>query len=128
VDIATLAKKIDLQDDLFSPDVVKVIFNTDYKAIYFSRQALPYLRSHEQKNWLHHADYFKHIGLYAYKTKVLKELVELTPSPLELAESLEQLRWLEAGYNIYIRETDLETFGIDRPEDIEKALNSIQDI
>ena len=68
-------------------------------------------------------DFFKHIGLYAYKTKVLKELVELIPSLLEQAESLEQLRWLEADYNIYISETEMETFGIDRPEDIEKALN-----
>jgi 3-deoxy-manno-octulosonate cytidylyltransferase (CMP-KDO synthetase) len=125
VDIATLAKKISLDEELFNPDVVKVIFNDKHKATYFSRQAIPYLRSVEQKDWLTQFDFFKHIGLYAYKTKVLKDLVALAPSRLEQAESLEQLRWLEAGYNIYIRETEYETFGIDRPEDIEKALNQI---
>ena len=125
VDIATLAKKIDIEEELFSPDVVKVIFNEQHKALYFSRQAIPYTRSYEQKDWLNKFNYFKHIGLYAYKTKVLKELVDMAPSRLETAESLEQLRWLEAGYNIYIRETQFETFGIDRPEDIEKALKFI---
>ena len=125
VDIATLAKKITSDEELFSPDVVKVIFNDQHKATYFSRQPIPYLRSFEQKDWLANFSFFKHIGLYAYKTKVLKELVDLAPSRLEQAESLEQLRWLEANYNIYIRETELETFGIDRPEDIEKALNQL---
>ncbi|MCK5856265.1 MAG: 3-deoxy-manno-octulosonate cytidylyltransferase [Bacteroidales bacterium] len=123
VDIATLAKKITLEEELFSPDVVKVIFNKEHKATYFSRQAIPYIRSVSQNQWMSKFDFFKHIGLYAYKTKVLKELVELIPSLLEQAESLEQLRWLEADYNIYISETEMETFGIDRPEDIEKALN-----
>ena len=125
VDIATLAKKINIEEELFSPDVVKVIFNTEHRATYFSRQAIPFLRSFEQKDWMSNFDFFKHIGLYAYKTKVLKELIDLAPSRLEQAESLEQLRWLEAGYNIYIRETEMETFGIDRPEDIEKALNHL---
>ncbi len=126
VDIATLAKKISLEEELFSPDVVKVIFNEQHRATYFSRQAIPFLRSVEQKEWIQKFNFFKHIGLYAYKTKVLKDLVDLAPSRLEQAESLEQLRWLEAGYNIYIRQTELETFGIDRPEDIEKALNHIK--
>jgi len=125
VDIATLAKKIDIEEDLFNPDVVKVIFNDNQKALYFSRQAIPYFRSEEKKDWIESFDYYKHIGLYAYKTQVLKDLIELAPSRLEQAESLEQLRWLEAGYNIYIRETKLESFGIDRPEDIEKALKQL---
>ncbi|RUA28377.1 MAG: 3-deoxy-manno-octulosonate cytidylyltransferase [Bacteroidetes bacterium] len=125
VDIATLAKKISIEEELFSPDVVKVVFNDKHKAHYFSRQPIPYLRSVEQNNWISEFDYFKHIGLYAYKTKVLKQLVDLPPSHLEQAESLEQLRWLEAGYHIYIRETEFETFGIDRPEDIDKALKML---
>jgi len=125
VDIATLAKKISIEEELFSPDVVKLVFNEKRKAHYFSRQPIPYVRSVEQKDWISQFNFYKHIGLYAYKTKVLKQLVELAPSHLEQAESLEQLRWLEAGYNIYIRETQLETFGIDRPEDIEKALKML---
>jgi len=125
VDIATLAKKIEQQDELFNSDVVKVIFNAHYRAIYFSRQAIPFLRGQEQSAWLKKQDYFKHIGLYAYKTKVLRELVNLVPSPLEQAESLEQLRWLEADYRIFVRETTMETFGIDRPEDLQKALKNI---
>ena len=125
VDIATLVKKITSDGDLFNPDVVKVVFNQEHKALYFSRQTIPYIRSSEQKDWLNNFAFFKHIGLYAYKTSVLKELVSLAPSHIEQAESLEQLRWLEAGYKIYVRETQLETYGIDRPEDIEKALNQL---
>jgi 3-deoxy-manno-octulosonate cytidylyltransferase (CMP-KDO synthetase) len=125
VDIATLAKRIKTEDELFNSDVVKVIFNNQHKAIYFSRQAIPFLRSFEQKDWVENTDYYKHIGLYAYKTSILKKLIDLAPSRLEQAESLEQLRWLEAGYNIYVCETQYESFGIDRPEDIEKALKQL---
>ena len=125
VDIATLAKRITNEEELFNNDVVKVVFNDHQKAVYFSRYAIPFLRSVEKEKWMNSFDFYKHIGMYAYKTKVLKDLVSLAPSRLEQAESLEQLRWLEAGYNIYIKETNMETFGIDRPEDIEKALKRL---
>lgn len=123
-DIATVAKKISLYDELYSSDTVKVIFNKQYKAIYFSRQAIPFLRGVNPGQWLNEHSFYKHIGLYAYKSDILKALIELKPSNLEEAESLEQLRWLEAGYHICIGVTNIESFGIDRIEDIERALNN----
>ncbi|RLD67663.1 MAG: 3-deoxy-manno-octulosonate cytidylyltransferase [Bacteroidetes bacterium] len=123
VDIATLAKKISTEDELFNADTVKVVFNKKNRALYFSRQTIPFLRAVNQDEWLRTFDYFKHIGIYAYKTEILNKLADLTPSGLENAESLEQLRWLEAGYSIYVRETLMDSFGIDRFEDIEQALN-----
>ncbi len=125
VDIATLAKKIASEDELFNPDVVKVVFNMKSRAMYFSRQAIPFMRSVDKKDWLNATDYFKHIGMYAYRTTILKDLIELPPARLEKVESLEQLRWLEEGYSVFVRETQNESFGIDRPEDIEKALNQL---
>ena len=125
VDIATLAKKISSEEELFNPDVVKVVFNMKSRAMYFSRQAIPYMRSVDKKDWLNATDYFKHIGMYAYRITILKDLIELPPARLEKVESLEQLRWLEEGYSVFVRETQNESFGIDRPEDIEKALNQL---
>jgi 3-deoxy-manno-octulosonate cytidylyltransferase (CMP-KDO synthetase) len=123
VDIATLIKKIDTQKDLFNPNVVKVIHNNKGDAIYFSREAIPHLRNHERKDWLHQHSFFKHIGIYAYRVTILKELVELVESDLELAESLEQLRWIGNEFNITVRETEFESIAIDTPEDLLKILN-----
>lgn len=118
VQIATLAKKIANNNDINNPNVVKVIFDAYKNAIYFSRQALPYIRNAETNEWNKHFDYYKHIGIYAYKAEILKQITELKQSKLEIAESLEQLRWLENGYKIKIEFTEFENIAIDTPEDI----------
>ncbi len=120
VSIATLAKKISDATQLENPNVVKVVFETTQKAIYFSRHAIPFVRGFDIKDWLHHADFYKHIGLYAYRWEALQNITQLLPSSLERSENLEQLRWLENGFNIGIKLTSLETIGIDTPEDLEK--------
>jgi len=124
VEIATLAKRIHDAESLFDTNRVKVVISADHKALYFSRQAIPFQKNNPQDHWLLHNHYFKHIGLYAYKTSVLKEICEMKPSLLEMAESLEQLRWLENGKSIYISETDVETPAVDTKEDLERLLKS----
>lgn len=99
----------------------KVVVSPDGRALYFSRSIIPYLRNRDKAEWMKHHTYYKHIGIYAYRTTVLKEITMLQPSPLELAESLEQLRWLENGYQIQVGITDIETIGIDTPEDLARA-------
>lgn len=123
--IATLYKKIMSEDQLFSTNTPKVIKNAKHEAIYFSRHPIPFLRGVENKNWLINNDFYKHIGLYAYKTQILEAITKLQPSKLEKAESLEQLRWLENGFKINLIETDVETFGIDCPEDLQKIQHLI---
>ena len=118
--IATLAKKLDNSDMLFNPNVVKVVFSEKNGAIYFSRQAIPFLRGVEPGAWLDRQAYYKHIGLYGFRRSALMQIAELSPTPLERAESLEQLRWLENGLRIAVGVTTLETIGIDSPEDLEK--------
>lgn len=124
VDIATLIRKIDQKEGiatLLDPNKPKVVVNNRQEAIYFSRLPIPYLRNVNQADWLLHHDYFSHIGIYAYRTRVLKEIVSLSPTTLEMAESLEQLRWIENGYRIRVAETDFHSIGIDTPEDLEKV-------
>lgn len=118
--IATLVKRITDSTELLNENKVKVTFNKNHFAIYFSRNAIPFYRGENHENWIKNHQYFKHLGIYGYKTKILKEITLLKPSKLELAEGLEQLRWLENGYNIKIAETELETISIDTPEDIVK--------
>jgi 3-deoxy-manno-octulosonate cytidylyltransferase (CMP-KDO synthetase) len=123
-DIATLVKKIDSDDTqgvLFNPNSPKVVLGVGNVALYFSRSPIPYLRSVSEKEWASKHVYFKHIGVYAYKASVLKDLTALEPSILEKAESLEQLRWLENGYRIKVGFSEVETVGIDTPDDLEKA-------
>jgi 3-deoxy-manno-octulosonate cytidylyltransferase (CMP-KDO synthetase) len=123
ISIATLVKKISDETYLDNPNIVKVIFNATQKAIYFSRHPIPFVRGFEQKNWLQQADFYKHIGLYAYRWEALQKITLLPTSSLERSESLEQLRWLENDFNIGIKLTALETIGIDTPEDLEKIKN-----
>lgn len=118
--IATLVKKIDSQEDIFNPNLPKVVFNKERYAIYFSRSPIPYIRGREQGEWLNSNCFFRHIGMYGYHTDILPEITGLEPSSLEMAESLEQNRWLENGYKIKIKETTLDTISIDTPEDLEK--------
>jgi 3-deoxy-manno-octulosonate cytidylyltransferase (CMP-KDO synthetase) len=123
-EIATLVKKIDLNEEIFDANKPKVLFDKNKKAIYFSRSPIPYLRNVEKSEWHLKHNYYKHIGMYAYKTTVLKELTKLEQSSLELAESLEQLRWIENDYTITISETTFESIGIDTPEDLEKIIKN----
>jgi 3-deoxy-manno-octulosonate cytidylyltransferase (CMP-KDO synthetase) len=120
--IATLALKIEDPKWLGDPNKVKVVFDKKGKALYFSRQAIPYVKNLDQNDWLNKLDYFKHIGLYAYKTDVLNEICELKTSSFEQAESLEQLRWLQNGYSIFVGVTHWETPAIDSPADLEALL------
>ncbi len=121
--IATLARRIDAEDDLFSANSVKVVFaEKSQKALYFSRSPIPFCRNFEKNDWLGRGGpFFKHIGLYAFRTSSLQKVSRLEPSFLEKTESLEQLRWLENGLEIGVLETDGETIGIDAPEDLARA-------
>jgi 3-deoxy-manno-octulosonate cytidylyltransferase (CMP-KDO synthetase) len=124
--IATLVKPFDKDGDfeqtLFNPNSPKVVLNSRNEAMYFSRSVIPYIRGRHHSQWLRTHTFYKHIGLYAYRADVLKEITTLPPSSLETAESLEQLRWLQNGYRIKTAITTLETIGIDTPADLEKAL------
>jgi len=121
--IATLVKKIENNEDLFDINKPKVVINENMQAIYFSRSPIPFLRNFEKKEWHLNHDFYKHIGIYAYKTEALKKLTKIKQSPLEIAESLEQLRWIENKYDIYTAITEFESFGIDTPEDLDRIFN-----
>ncbi len=128
--IATLVKAFsekDGLDALMNPNTPKVTLNNNSEALLFSRSVIPYKRGVESASWLKEHTYYKHIGLYAYKAEVLKEITALKPSILELTESLEQLRWLENGYRIKVGITTQETIGIDTPEDMVKAIQFMSD-
>ena len=123
-EIATLVKPFTSADGwgaLENVNSPKVVVNRRMQALYFSRSIIPYQRNKDKTEWLKGHVYYKHIGLYAYKADVLKELTSLPQSPLELAESLEQLRWLENGYTIKVGTSEIETIGIDTPADLEAA-------
>lgn len=119
--LATLIKKIDTLDQLHSNSEVKVTFNTRNEALYFSRAIIPYLQKVAEKDWLKTYDFYKHVGMYAYRSDVLKAITQLEISPLEKVESLEQLRWMENGYTITVAKTDIETMCVDTPEELEMA-------
>ena len=120
-DIATLVKPVLTNEELFSPHLPKVVLSQQGHALYFSRHPLPYQRQRPEAEWLAHHPYLRHLGLYAYRPQVLGQLTQLPVSPLEAAESLEQLRWLEAGFRIQCAHTELDAFGIDTPEDAARA-------
>ncbi len=123
VQIATLVKKINSYEDLFNINTPKVILNISGDAIYFSRQTVPYVRGKEKTQWLDYQAFYKHIGIYAYRTGVLAEITKLKQSDLELSEGLEQLRWIENGYTIRTKITDSESIAIDVPDDLKKLTN-----
>ncbi len=120
--IATLVKEITEQETLFNPNVVKAVVAQNGNALYFSRSPVPHVRHAAEADWLKQATFFKHIGMYAYRADILEKLTKLQVSPLEKAESLEQLRWLDNGFTIKTVETKTETIGIDTPEDLQRAL------
>jgi 3-deoxy-manno-octulosonate cytidylyltransferase (CMP-KDO synthetase) len=120
-ELATLVKIIDSDDLLFNVNVPKAVLNVRREVMYFSRQTIPYLRNHENDQWLSNHIFYKHIGIYAYRTDVLEALTQLPVSALEKAESLEQLRWLENGYAIKAVITSDDSHGVDTPEDLKKV-------
>lgn len=123
--IATLVRRFDPAlgwDALFNPNTPKVVLDNDGNALYFSRSIIPYVRGHEWTEWIDSAVFHTHVGLYAYRADVLGEITSLPQSPLELAESLEQLRWLQNGYRIATALTTSPTIGIDTPADLERAI------
>ena len=121
VEIATLVRRVRPGEDIFNPNHPKVVLDANNNALYFSRAAIPFFRDAEVYEWSHKHHYYKHIGLYGYKSDVLKKITQLPSSPLEKTESLEQNRWLENGYRIRTAITEWESFGIDTPGDLEKA-------
>ena len=121
-ELSTLIKKIEDESILWNTGNVKVTFNRQMEALYFSRHAIPHLRSIAEKDWLKSHDFYEHVGLYAYRTDVLEKICRLPPSSLELAESLEQLRWLENGYKIKLQPTEWDSFCIETAEDLQTAL------
>lgn len=120
--IATLIKPINDSDEIFNPNLPKVAFDVNRRAIYFSRSPIPYIRDKMQEDWYLSFQFYRHLGLYAYRKATLFEITKLRPSSLEIAESLEQNRWVENGYFIKVEKTELETIGIDTPADLEKAV------
>jgi 3-deoxy-manno-octulosonate cytidylyltransferase (CMP-KDO synthetase) len=116
--IATLIKKIKSPEELLNPNVVKVVTDKTNRALYFSRSAIPYFRGKEIGEWINYNDYYKHIGIYAYRLECLEKIAALEMSALEKSESLEQLRWLENGFSIHARITDFESNAVDTPEDL----------
>ncbi|MBO5932835.1 MAG: 3-deoxy-manno-octulosonate cytidylyltransferase [Bacteroidaceae bacterium] len=129
-DIATLVKPFASNtsfDVLSNPNSPKVVVDDNWNALYFSRSVIPYLRGKETESWASEHTYYKHIGLYAFKSDVLGKVTSLVQAPLEIAESLEQLRWLSAGYTIKVGKTNVETIGIDTPEDLAAAEKFLMD-
>ena len=121
--IGTLAKKIETEEELFNPNVVKLVIDKNKKAMIFSRNTLPFIRDIDKTNWITNALFYKHIGLYGYKKDTLFEITKLKPSRLELAEKLEQLTWMENGYMVSVEYTEFDSRGIDTPEDLLKLTN-----
>jgi len=127
--IATLVRRFDPQrgwDALFDPNTPKVVLDSAMHALYFSRSIIPYVRNHPWQEWIDSAVFYTHVGLYGYRADTLARLVKLPQSPLELAESLEQLRWLQAGYRIQAALTDEPTIGIDTPADLAAAVEYLK--
>ena len=122
VELATLIKKITTSSELFNYGEVKTVFNNNMEALYFSRQPIPYCRNQGEMEWLSEQDYYKHIGIYAYRADILEKISKLPVSGLEKAESLEQLRWIENGLKIKLAYTEHESVCIDTKEDLDKVL------
>ena len=119
--IGTLGKRFENMEAVMNPNSPKIVCDRRGFALYFSRSVIPFVRGKEQNTWMEHYPFLKHLGIYAYRRETLHEVTRLAQTPLELAESLEQLRWLENGYRIRVGITDVETVGIDTPEDLQRA-------
>jgi 3-deoxy-manno-octulosonate cytidylyltransferase (CMP-KDO synthetase) len=124
-ELATQMIKIDSHALLFNTGEVKIVLNTNNEALYFSRSIIPFIKDMDEKEWHLHHDYYRHVGMYAYRTDILSKLTDLPVSPLEKAESLEQLRWLENGFKIKCVTTAFESHCIDTPEDLQGILHLV---
>ncbi len=123
IHIATLIKKINSLEDILNPNRIKVVKNKDNQALYFSRSPIPFSQGLEPNKWVEKFDFWKHIGIYAWRTQTLENILKLPSTTLEKQESLEQLRWMFHGYSIHLGETEIETPNIDVPEDLKKVLS-----
>lgn len=119
--IATLGKPFESMEAVQNPNSPKIVVDNMGFAMYFSRSVIPYVRGKEMSSWLTHYPFLKHLGIYAYRKDVMRQVTQLPQSSLEIAESLEQLRWLQNGFKIKVGTTDVETVGIDTPQDLERA-------
>lgn len=126
--LASLAKRIEDEDELFSPNTVKVVMDAESNALYFSRHPIPFMRNLDRDEWLKKGVFHKHIGIYAYKAETLFQIADMQPTALELAESLEQLRWLENGLRIRMGVTQVENVSIDTPSDLQRAEQYVQNL
>lgn len=126
--IATLGKRFESMEAVENPNSPKIITDNKGFALYFSRSVIPFIRGVERQEWFGRFPFLKHLGIYAYRREVLQAITKLPQSPLEIAESLEQLRWLQNGYRIRVGETDVETVGIDTPEDLKRAEAFLQQL
>jgi len=121
-ELATLMIPVDSHEVLFDMGEVKITLNQNMEALYFSRMVIPFIKGKPQEEWHKHHNYFRHVGMYAYRKDVLEKVTQLKPSSLEIAESLEQLRWLENGFKVKCAITQFDSHCIDTPEDIEKVI------
>ena len=126
--IATLGKRFESMEAVENPNSPKIVCDAKGFALYFSRSVIPFIRGVERQEWFGKFPFLKHLGIYAYRREVLQEITKLPQSPLEIAESLEQLRWLQNGYRIRVGETNVETVGIDTPEDLKRAEAFLQQL
>ena len=121
-ELSTLVIPVDSHELLFNEGEVKVTVNKNMEALYFSRMVIPFIKGVDLKEWHKKFNYYRHVGMYAYRSDVLKQITQLKPSSLEIAESLEQLRWLENGYKIKVAVTKHDSHCIDTPEDVERVM------
>jgi len=121
-ELATQMIAVDSHEVLFDKGEVKIVLNNAHEALYFSRMVIPFIKGVDEKDWHKHHTYYRHVGMYAYRTDILEAITKLAPSALEKAESLEQLRWLEAGYKIKLATTAYDSHCIDTPEDVAKVI------
>ena len=121
IQIASLVKTIEDEDELFSPNTVKVVMDKGFKALYFSRNPIPFMRNMAREEWLSKGVFYQHIGIYAYKAATLRQIAAMQPTALEVAESLEQLRWIENGLSVHLAVTSSRNVSIDTPNDLFKA-------
>lgn len=126
VELATLVIETQKDDEIFNPNTVKVAVNSNSEALYFSRSPIPFVRNFPQNEWTKHHKFYRHVGIYAYRTDILHKITMLQPSGLEQTESLEQLRWLENGYKIKVQKTPFDSHGIDTPQDLQRILEAMK--
>ncbi|MBL0356864.1 MAG: 3-deoxy-manno-octulosonate cytidylyltransferase [Chitinophagaceae bacterium] len=122
IELATQMIPVDNHEILFDKGEVKIVLNSRNEALYFSRMVIPFIKDVDEKEWHKHHQYYRHVGMYAYRKDILEQITKLPVSSLEKAESLEQLRWIENGFSIKCVTTKYESHCIDTPEDVQKVI------